>query len=210
MAGKTAGILLIAFIVATPCRAFDGKRGGFVLGIGANLGALRFTEHERVGLRTWLPDRKTEFAPSLDVNLGAGFSDHLAATLGFRAWTFAHNFAVGDCAAIVNGHLGLEGLCFLSRRVPSLMLGAGVGFSFWSSPYVDCGYFGPGLYSGCGLPDGGVSGWLTLGYEFQPHVIAVINYDIMGTSRRVDIYDNDLPEPSGARVLGFGIRYYAY
>ncbi len=145
--------------------AFDGERGGFVLGFGAGVGLTSFTQtiDDFDGAAT--SDRQNEFSLGSDFKIGGGIGDRFLLYYVNRiAWLNVDNDLYRN-EMIVNG-VGLLGASYyFQETAPSWYVLGLLGISTWGS--LDEGDSEAGFGVGAGA-----------GWEFTRHwsVEATINW----------------------------------
>lgn len=158
----TVLIVGVLLSVATKSSALDGRRKGFVLGIGTGGGlvSLKESSFNREG------ERQSQFALMTDFKIGYAPSNQLAIYWMSKVAWFGREleFNTGPFTrftqsyTVANGVGGLGLAYYLQPKGPSPYLTGGVGFSSWATPFEE----GTDAFYGFGLA-------LGAGYEFSKH-----------------------------------------
>ncbi len=147
--------LLMASLVSN-VDAFNGRRKGFLLGVGLGPGQTNFGG-----------DPGGKLGINADFKIGHGFSDQTqvywtAKTSWFRMETGSYyGYPFTHKHTIISGFGGIGVSYFLQPKAPSYYLTGGLGYSTWGrfnsdEQGIDESDFGIGFFSG-------------VGYEFAPH-----------------------------------------
>lgn len=150
------------FINAATAFAWDGKRKGFVLGIGAGGGLAANKPYSTASGENVESERESKFALMTDFKIGYAPSNQVAILwLSKVAW-FGYNLEYqGDVLqsyTIANGFGGVGVAYYFEPEGPSPYLTGGLGFSTYSAPFEENidGLSGSGFALGAG-------------YEFSKH-----------------------------------------
>jgi hypothetical protein len=120
--------MVISMAMAVNASAFDGKRQGFVLGLGLGPSLTSWTARE--GRR--ISDRQNAIGFASIFELGYGVNENLS----IYCASDAAYFGSGEAKTVyyVQGMAGIGGSYFLYPKAPSLYLHALVGISVWATP----------------------------------------------------------------------------
>jgi hypothetical protein len=139
--------------------AFNGERGGFILGFGAGPSMTSYSYNHDY----YDSDRRNEFGLGTDFKIGGGFNNQFLLYYVNRvAW-----FKPGD--ATIAHTVGLLGASYyLKTEAPAWYFVAAVGVSAWDKPFET---YSSQSDSGLGLTGGA-------GYEFSRHwsIEATLNW----------------------------------
>jgi hypothetical protein len=151
---------LLLFSLCSNVQAFDGKRKGFILGIGAGCGSLSLNQEVIGGLnQSTKSDREQKLAVVSDFKIGFASDDQWALYYTSKVSWFRMKRTLTDDATAVSGLGAVAVRYWFKPQAPSAFLACGAGFSTWSMPFEDDApdvRFGPGLFAGGG-------------FEFSPH-----------------------------------------
>lgn len=154
-------ILILGFVCvsASSSYALDGKRKGFIIGIGAGAGLTSFKEK----WGAFESDRESKMAIMTDFKLGYAPSNQFAIfwtskVSWLRLKTEGNAFVPSSSFTVVNGMGGLGLAYYFQPEGPSPYLTGGLGFSSWGTPFEE----GTDTLYGSGLA-------LGVGYEFSRH-----------------------------------------
>lgn len=163
-------VLSLLFLFSCHLSGFDGKRKGFVLGIGAGGGFTSYTATEyRWYWLDYYPYFYDEYIQSkesgaglaTDFKIGFGATDQLLILYSNKVIWFSFQDPDWDSSQTTITGITSVGLSyFFKPTAPSFFISGGVGASVWApfqSTYEDERWIGPGFYGG-------------FGYEFSPRV----------------------------------------
>lgn len=156
----------VILIHATNAFAWDGKRKGFVLDIGAGGGLASFKPYAKFSdNETSDGERTSKFAFMSDFKIGYAPSNQVAlywmSKVAWFGYTFEYRDAFIDLResyTLANGIGGVGVAYYFQPEGPSPYLTAGLGFSTWDAPFEE---------NSDGLSSSGVA--LGAGYEFSKH-----------------------------------------
>ncbi len=151
---------LILFSLCANAQAFDGRRKGFILGIGAGCGSLSLTQEVIGGLsQSAESDREQKLAVVSDFKIGYASDDCWALYYTSQVSWFKMKRSLTNDATAASG-LGAAAVCYWFKpQAPSAFIAGGAGYSTWSMPFEDDAphaRLGPGFFAGGG-------------YEFTRH-----------------------------------------
>jgi opacity protein-like surface antigen len=150
--------LVVWLLVAAPVHAFDGQRGGFVLGFGVGPAVTSYTQtlYAADGTEMWASDRENQFGIGTDLKIGGGIGRRLLLYYINRVSWFTLD--VGHDAIFANS-VGLVGLSYYFQdESPALYVLGLVGLSTWDAPFEENWDAQVGFGLGAGL-----------GWEFSRH-----------------------------------------
>ncbi|MCK5127254.1 MAG: hypothetical protein KAR42_13450 [candidate division Zixibacteria bacterium] len=150
-------ILVACFIVGltSGVSAFDGKRKGFILGLGAGLGLTSYTQ----SVGTLTSDRENSFGLQTDFKIGLGTSEVFQIYWQSKVSWFGLDNALGNNVTIAHGFGGIGFTYFLQPTPQSAYLTGGLGYSTWTTPFES----NSDTWIGFGLTVGA-------GYELSSHL----------------------------------------
>ncbi len=160
-------LLVPVFLInATNAFAWDGKRKGFIIGVGAGGGLASYkpyvifadnetSEGERTSKFAFMSDFKIGFAPSNQVAL---YWMSKVAWFGYTLEYHDQFIDIRQSYTIANGIGGVGCAYYFQPEGPSPYVTAGLGFSSWDAPFEENsdGITGSGFVLGAG-------------YEFSKH-----------------------------------------
>lgn len=164
-------ILSLLIVVVTSLTAFDGRREGFILGFGAGLANVSYSQEIDVnGESSESPDLNDN-AFATDFKIGYAPNNQLELYYTNQMAWFPMENAIGQEITIADGVGAFAISYFLAPELKdgawhsSIFLSAGVGLSTWSTPLEDenDAWEGTGYFVG-------------LGYEFTKHYRVSLNY----------------------------------
>jgi len=159
----TFWVLLFGLSLCSTTRilALDGKRKGFIIGIGAGGGLASYkSKVELSSGNDFEGDRMNKFGIMTDFKLGYAPSNQVAIFWTSKVAWFSQKiegdprFGIEDQSFIIaNGMGGLGFAYYLQPDGPSLYLTGGLGFSSWATPFEEGSEasYGLGLSLGAGL-----------------------------------------------------------
>lgn len=166
---------------ASAVSAFDGQRGGFMLGggVGASfvsydLKVFVFDEGINIGRPVERREKDSKFGFATDFRIGGGINDNLIVMYANRTAFFDALTESGETLTIA-ASTGGPGFMYFQRELPPSLYYLGViGLCTWWAPSqnIDTTWSGFGLMGG-------------VGYEFYKHVTAefTISYNKPGTEQ---------------------------
>jgi hypothetical protein len=157
------------FINAASAFAWDGKRKGFVLGLGAGGGLASYkfysTSSGFGSNGTTEGERESKFAFMSDFKIGYAPSNQVAIYWMSKVAWFGYSFKyrdefinISESYTITNGIGGVAVAYYFQPEGPSPYVTAGLGLSTWDAPFEE----GSNGVSGSGFA-------LGAGYEFSKH-----------------------------------------
>jgi hypothetical protein len=150
--------LVVWLLIAAPVHAFDGRRGGFVLGFGVGPAVTSYTQalYAVDGTEMWTSDRINRFGIGTDFKIGGGIGKRLLLYYVNRVSWFTLDD--GNDTIFANS-VGLLGASYYFRNAsPSFYILGLVGLSTWDAPFEENWNALVGLGLGAGL-----------GWEFSRH-----------------------------------------
>ncbi|MDT8447757.1 MAG: hypothetical protein RRB13_12780 [bacterium] len=150
--------LSLVFLLPTASFAFDGKRQGFLLGLGAGAGSLEYTEVQSEFLAS---DNRTakQSTPAFMPKLGYAFGDQLAFLYYRHPFSFSAENAQKESQQMTACVEMLGFNYYFSGGDTSLYIGAGSGRSYF---FEGIDNQAPGVLQGTGFS-------YSIGYEFSKH-----------------------------------------
>ena len=153
----------VILINATNAFAWDGKRKGFVLGVGAGGGLASFKPYAKFSdNETSDGERTSKFAFMSDFKIGYAPSNQVALYWMSKVAWFGYKLEfegeVFQSYTAANGFGGVGVTYYFQPEGPSPYLTAGLGFSTWDAPFEE---------NSDGLSSSGIA--LGAGYEFSKH-----------------------------------------
>ncbi|NUO79219.1 outer membrane beta-barrel protein [candidate division KSB1 bacterium] len=169
MRRTTLLLLLLAPVIlinATNAFAWDGKRKGFVLGVGAGGGLASFKPYAKFSdNETSDGERTSKFAFMSDFKIGYAPSNQVALYWMSKVAWFGYTFEYRDefidlreSYTLANGIGGVGVSYYFQPEGPSPYVSAGFGFSTWDAPFEE---------NSDGISGSGFA--LGAGYEFSKH-----------------------------------------
>lgn len=154
-----SALLVVMMVGATNAAfAWDGKRKGFILGIGLGPGFTSFNQSLKSGGISITSDRQNELSFMSDFKIGYAPNNLWQIHWMSKISWFGLENAFGDNVTIANGFGGVGATYSFYEGAPSPFLSGGIGFSTWATPFEE----GSDTMYGFGIVLGG-------GYEFSKH-----------------------------------------
>jgi len=121
---------------AVPAGAFDGKRKGFVLGVGLGPGVSSYTQELSVsGLGSATSNRETKVGVSTDFRIGFGPTEQVLVVYDNKVNWIPFDNALGNHVTIADGISSLAVSYYLAQSAPCGFLTGGLGAAGWSTPF---------------------------------------------------------------------------
>ena len=146
-------VLALLLVFAAPAGAFDGKRKGFVLGVGLGPGLSSYTQELSVsGLGSAASSRETKVGVSTDFRIGFGPTEQVLVVYDNKVTWIPFDNAIGNHVTIADGISSLSVSYYLAQSAPSGFLTGGLGAAGWSAPFESnsSGSIGLGMFVGGG------------------------------------------------------------
>lgn len=186
-----AALLVIATpaLTATPARAFDEQREGFILGFGAGFHILR-EDYPGSGTSIW---SRSEGGLATSFKVGAGITNQVALCYVRNASWYSAPYTSNGSTRDALYTIGLSGIgasYFLSPTAPSVYLLGGLGIGDISAPFENV------------KSETGSAVMLGAGYEFAKHLM------IEGTVQSTSIPSAGLNLRSSSLQLTINYLFY--
>jgi hypothetical protein len=146
-------VLAVLVVSAVPAGAFDGKRKGFVLGVGVGPGLSSYTQElSSSGSGSITSDRETKVGFSTDFRIGFGATERFLIVYDNKVNWIPFDNVLGEHVTVTDGISSLAVSYYLSESAPGGFLTGGLGGAGWSTPFEESssGLAGFGVFVGGG------------------------------------------------------------